>query len=194
MVYWPILTANRIGRPDVAFVIRHDRAGTAGLVNEVRQAVRSVNGSIPITLEGTVHDLYAASLARTSFTLVLLAIAGAMALTLGVIGIYGVITYVVSRRTREVGIRSALGAEPQELKRMFMRHGLVLSGMGAAAGLVAAVALGRVMSSLLFGISPMDPVAYVAALSVTVVAASLASYIPARRAAMIDPMVTMRAE
>jgi len=141
-----------------------------------------------------MQDLYAASLARTSFTLVLLAIAGGMALTLGVIGIYGVIAYVVSQRIREIGIRSALGAEPKELERMFLLHGLVLSGTGAAVGLVAAVASGRVMSSLLFGIGAMDPVAYLAALGVTVVAASLASYIPARRAATIDPMVTMKVE
>jgi predicted permease len=194
MVYWSVLTANRIGMPDVAFVIRGDRAGSASLVNEVRQAVRAVNGTIPITVEGTMQDFYAASLARTSFTLVLLAIAGGMALTLAVIGIYGVVAYAVSQRIREIGIRSALGAEPQELERMFLLHGLVLSGAGAAVGLVAAVALGRVMSSLLFGIGPTDLVAYVAALAVTVVAASLASYIPARRAAAIDPMVTMKVE
>ena len=195
MVYWPLRTSNRLfGRLDGAFVIRSERAGTASLMNEVRQAVRSVNGTILLTLEGTMQDLYAASLARTSFTLVLLAIAGGMALTLGVIGIYGVIAYVVSQRIREIGIRSALGAEPKELERMFLLHGLVLSGTGAAVGLVAAVASGRVMSSLLFGIGAMDPVAYLAALGVTVVAASLASYIPARRAATIDPMVTMKVE
>jgi ABC-type transport system, involved in lipoprotein release, permease component len=195
MVYWPLRTSNRLfGRLDGAFVIRSERAGTASLMNEVRQAVRSVNGTILLTLEGTMQDLYAASLARTSFTLVLLAIAGGMALTLGVIGIYGVIAYVVSQRIREIGIRSALGAEPKELERMFLLHGLVLSGTGAAVGLVAAVASGRVMSSLLFGIGAMDPVAYLAALGVTVVSASLASYIPARRAATIDPMVTMKVE
>jgi ABC-type antimicrobial peptide transport system permease subunit len=147
-----------------------------------------------MTLEGTMQDLYAESLARTSFTLVMLAIAGAMALALGVIGIYGVIAYVVSQRTREIGIRLALGAEPRQLKKMFLLHGLALSGVGAVVGLVAAMALGRLMSSLLFGISPLDPTAYIAALGVTIAAAALASYLPARRAAAIDPLETLKAE
>ena len=134
-----------------------------------------------------MQDLYAGSLARTSFTLVMLAIAGAMALVLGVIGIYGVIAYVVSQRTREIGIRSALGAEPRQLKKMFLLHGLALSGIGAVVGLVGALALGRLMSSLLFGIRPDRPAAYVAALGIVIAAAALASYLPARRAATIDP-------
>ena len=141
-----------------------------------------------------MQDLYAGSLARTSFTLVMLAIAGAMALALGVIGIYGVIAYVVSQRTREIGIRSALGARPRHLERMFLLHGLALSGVGAVVGLVAAMALGRLMSSLLFGIGPMDPAAYIGALGVTIAAAALASYLPARRAAAIDPLETLKAE
>jgi ABC-type antimicrobial peptide transport system permease subunit len=124
----------------------------------------------------------------------MLAIAGGMALVLGVIGISGVIEYVVSQRTREIGIRSALGAEARRLKKMFLLRGLVLSGVGAVVGLIAAVALGRLMSSLLFGIGPMDPTAYVAALGVTIAAAALASYLPARRAATIDPIETLRAE
>ena len=91
----------------------------------------------------------------------MLAIAGGMALALGVIGIYGVIAYAVSQRTREIGIRSALGAEPRQLERMFLLHGLTLSGVGVVVGLVVAAALGRSMSSLLFGIEPMDPAAYI---------------------------------
>ncbi len=186
-VYWPVRmerfgNSPVVGTPAVTFVIRSERAGTAGLMNEVRQAVRSVNQDIPVALEGTMQDLYASSLARTSFTLVMLAIAGGMALALGVIGIYGVIAYVVSQRAREIGIRSALGAQPRQLKRMFLLHGLALSGIGAVVGLVFAVVLGRLMSSLLFGISPLDPLAYVAALSVIIAAAVIASYIPARRA------------
>ena len=148
MVYWPVLIADMsvlpVGTPIVTFAIRSERAGTASLMDEVRQAVRSVNGSIPITRERTMQDLYAGSLARTSFTLVMLAIAGAMALALGVVGIYGVIAYVVSQRTREIGIRSALGAEPRQLERMFLLHGLTLSAVGAVVGLVAAVGVGPV--------------------------------------------------
>ena len=132
MVYWPVLAADLfarpvVGAPSVTFAIRSERAGTASLVDEIRQAVRSVSASIPIGQEQTMQDLYAGSLARTSFTLVLLGIAGAMALALGVIGIYGVIAYVVSQRTREIGIRSALGARPGHLERMFVRQGLVLT-------------------------------------------------------------------
>jgi putative ABC transport system permease protein len=193
-VYWPVRTDNLFGRSDVTFAIRSERAGTAGLKEEVRQAIRSVNGSIPVAQEHTMQDYYAGSVARTSFTLVMLAIAGAMALALGVIGIYGVIAYVVSQRTREIGIRSALGAEPLELERMFLLHGLALAGVGAVVGLVGAVVLTRLMSSLLFGIRPVDPAAYIAALGVTLLAAAFASYLPARRAATIDPMETLKAE
>lgn len=105
-----------------------------------------------------------------------------------------VIAYVVSQRTREIGIRSALGAKPLELTRMFLLQGLTLSGVGALVGVVVALGLGRVMSSLLFGVSPMDPAAYVAAVGIIVAAAALASYVPARRAARIDPIETLRAE
>jgi putative ABC transport system permease protein len=198
-VYWPALVADMyatplLGTPAAAFVIRSERAGTASLMNEVRQAVWSVNRSVPVTSERTMQDVYSGSLARTSFVLVMLAIAGGMALLLGVIGIYGVIAYVVSQRTREIGIRSALGAEPRQLKRMFLLRGLALSAMGAAVGLVAAMVLGRLMSSLLFGISPMDPAAYAAALGIMIAATALASYIPASRAANVDPIETLRAE
>jgi predicted permease len=199
MVYWPTLMtgmseAPEIGTPIVTFVVRSERAGTASLVAEIRQAVRSVRASIPIAEERTMRDLYAGSLARTSFTLVMLAIAGGMALLLGVIGIYGVIAYVVSQRAREIGIRAALGAEPRQLTRTFLRHGLALSALGALMGLAAALALARLMSSVLFGVGPMDTVAYVAAVGVTIAAAALASYVPARRAAAIDPIETLRAE
>jgi predicted permease len=199
LVYWPVLMENMfnspvIGTPSVTFVVRSERAGTVGLMEGIREAVRAVSASVPIGQERTMQDLYAGSLARTSFTLVLLAIAGAMALALGVIGIYGVIAYVVSQRTREIGIRSALGAEPRQLARMFLLHGLTLSAVGVVVGLVTAAALGRAMSSLLFGVEPFDPASYVAAAGVIVVAAALASYVPARRAAAIDPIETLRAE
>jgi predicted permease len=199
MVYWPTLMAGmseapEVGTPVVTFAVRSERAGTASLVQEIRQVVHSVNATIPIAEERTMRDLYAASFARTSFTLVMLAIAGAMALALGVVGIYGVIAYVVSQRKREIGIRSALGAEPRQLAKMFLRHGLALSAVGAAVGVVAAAALARLMSSLLFGVSPLDLAAYVAALVVIIAAAALATYLPARRAAQLDPIETLGAE
>ncbi len=199
MVYWPALAENlfglpAVGTPSPTFAIRSERAGTASLEDEVRQAISSVSASIPVGRERTMQELTSGSLARTSFTLVMLAIAGGVALLLGVIGIYGVIAYVVSQRTREIGIRSALGAQPRQLKRMFLLYGLGLSAAGAVVGLVAATVLGRLMSSLLFGVGPLDPIAYAAAVGVTSVAAALASYLPARRAAMIGPMETLKAE
>jgi|KBSMisStaDraftv2_1062788.scaffolds.fasta_scaffold30566_2 predicted permease len=197
--YLPVLVENMygtpvLGRSAVAFTIRSARAGTAGLGEEVRQVIRSVSASIPTAAERTMQDLYAGSLARTSFTLVMLAIAGGMALLLGVVGIYGVIAYVVSQRTREIGIRLALGAKPGDLERMFLLHGLALSGVGILVGVVVAAGFGRLMSSVLFGVEPMDPAAYAAAIGVIVAAAALASYLPARRAAAIDPIETLRAE
>jgi predicted permease len=198
-VYWPTLMANffenpEVGNPAVTFAIRSERAGTTSLVNDIRQAVRSVDPSVVIAQERTMQDLYARSLARTSFTLVMLAIAGTMALALGVVGIYGVIAYVVSQRTREIGIRSALGAEPRQLAKMFVLHGLALSAVGVVIGLAGAAALARVMSSLLFGVEPIDPVAYAGAIAVILAAATLATYVPARRAAKIDPIETLKAD
>jgi putative ABC transport system permease protein len=199
LVYWPALMEDFVNQPVVgtqapAFAIRSERVGTASLLEEVRQAIWSVNRGTPIGLERTMLNLYSGSLARTSFTLVMLAIAGGMAILLGVIGIYGVIAYVVSQRAREIGIRSALGAEPRQLTKMFLLHGLALGAGGAVVGLVAAMALGRLMSSLLFGISPMDPAAYGVALGIMIAAAALASYMPARRAASINPIETLKAE
>jgi ABC-type antimicrobial peptide transport system permease subunit len=133
-------------------------------------------------------------MARTSFTLVMLAIAGAMALLLGVAGIYGVISYSVSQRTREIGIRIALGARNEEVTRMFVGHGLRLAGIGIACGLAAALALTRLMSSLLFGVSAIDPLTYGAVSLTLVVAAMLASYLPAARATSVDPVDALRAE
>jgi len=133
-------------------------------------------------------------MARTSFTMVMLALAGGMALLLGVVGIYGVISYTVSQRTREIGIRMALGARREELTRMFVRQGLALASIGAACGLVAALALGRLMSSLLFGVRPADPSTLSLVAVALVTAAALASYVPARRVADVEPVEALRAE
>jgi hypothetical protein len=199
MVYWPLRQKNFEGDPSVvrrgvSFVIRTPRAGSAGLLEQVRQSVWSVNPNLPVAGVTTLEALYDRSLARTSFTLVMLAIAGAMALLLGVIGIYGVISYSVSQRTREIGIRLALGAPLKEVTSMFVRHGLILSGIGAACGLTAAFALSRLMRSLLFEVSPADPVTYLSVSAGLILAAVLASYLPARRATKVDPVEALRAE
>jgi ABC-type antimicrobial peptide transport system permease subunit len=141
-----------------------------------------------------MQEIYMNSMARTSFALVMLAIAGGMALLLGVIGIYGVISYSVSQRTREIGIRMALGAQHPTLTRMFIVHGLRLAAIGLACGLAAALALTRGMSSLLYGISAADPMTYVAVSLGLGGAAALASYVPSRRAMAVDPVEALRAE
>ena len=141
-----------------------------------------------------MQEIYTKSIARTSFTLTMLAIAGTMALALGIIGIYGVISYAVSQRTREIGIRLALGAQKKELKWMFVRSALTLTVIGVAIGIAAAAALTQSMKSLLFGISPLDPITYLTVPLVLAAAAILASYLPARRAASINPVEALRVE
>jgi putative ABC transport system permease protein len=153
-----------------------------------------VNSNLPLHLVRTLQDLYVQSMARTSFTLAMLAIAGVMALLLGIVGIYGVIAYAVTQRTREIGIRMALGAEPASLRQMFVRHGLLLAGVGAAIGLSAAAGLTRLMSSLLFGVQALDPLTYFGVAAILITAAALASYLPARRATKVDPLDALRAE
>jgi len=160
----------------------------------MQQAVWSVNSNLPVADISTMQDIYADSMARTSFTLVMLAIAGAMALLLGVIGIYGVISYAVTQRTREIGIRLAMGAQRGELQWMFVRSALLLTAVGVAIGMGSAAALMQWMKSLLFGISPLDPLTYLLVPLVLAAAAGLASYLPARRAAAVDPVVALRAE
>ena len=194
IVYWP-LDNRYVGVVRTAtFVIRSHRAGTESFLNEVRQAVWSVNANLPVASPRTMQAVYGDSLARTSFTLVMLAIAGSMALLLGVIGIYGVISYAVSQRRREIGIRLALGAEEGRLLGMFVRHALLLAVIGLAIGMAASVALTRLMKSLLFGISPLDPLTYAVVPLVLIAATAFASYLPARRAAAVDPVETLRAE
>jgi len=199
-VYWPSMMQGIYGpgtfdsRRTVYFALRSPRAGTQAFINEMQQAVWSVNANLPVADVSTMQDIYSESMARTSFTLVMLAIAGTMALALGILGIYGVISYAVSQRTREIGIRMALGAKKSELVWMFVRSALVLTGVGAAIGLGAAAGLMRLMQTLLFGISPLDPVTFTAVPVVLIVAAALASYLPARRTTAIDPVEALRAE
>jgi predicted permease len=201
IVYWPAMLNNpytpkpTIDAPRfVTFAIRSDRAGTESFLKQVQQAVWSVNASLPLASVNTMQEIYSQSLARTSFTLVMLAIAGAMALALSLIGIYGVISYAVSQRTREIGIRLALGAQKGALRWMFVRSALLLTGVGVVIGLGAAAALMRLMKTLLFGISPLDPLTFVAVPVILATAAALASYLPARRAAGVDPVEALRAE
>jgi ABC-type antimicrobial peptide transport system permease subunit len=141
-----------------------------------------------------MQEIYGKSMARTSFTLVMLGIAASMALALGIIGIYGVISYAVSQRTREIGIRVALGAQKHELRWMFVRSALALTGIGVVFGMGAAAAVARLMRALLFGVSPLDPFSFVAVPLILAAAAAFASYFPATRAAAINPVDALKAE
>jgi predicted permease len=201
ILYWPAMLMSPYTRPPtidgpraVRFAIRSNRAGTEGFLHELQQAVWSVNPNLPLASVQTMRDFLSKSLERTSFTLVMLAIAGSMALVLGVIGIYGVISYSVSQRTREIGIRLALGAQKSELKWMFVRSALALTGAGVVIGVCAAAGLMQLMKSLLFSVSPLDPVTFVTVPLVLAVAAMVASYLPARRASAVDPVEALRVE
>src|SRR5215469_5021240 len=200
IVYWPSyysvlwLPDVRVAVRDPVFVLRSSRAGTQSLAEDVRRGIWSESRNLAIADVLTMEQIAGRSMARTSFALVMLAIAGGMALLLGIIGIYGVVSYTVAQRRREVGIRLVLGAEPSAVKRMFLRQGLVLSAIGCAVGLAGAAALGRLMKSLLFGVTPLDPMTYAVMPAVLLAAAALACYFPARKAAAVDPAETLRAE
>jgi hypothetical protein len=197
--YWPMLMSKFEGQPVrseryVAYVIRSPRAGSEAFMSELRQAVWSVNANLPLSNAHTIGFYYQGAMARTSFTLIMLVVAGAMALMLGVVGIYGVIAYSVSQRKREIGIRMALGAQREMVSGMFVRNGLILTGIGVACGLVGATIAMRLMASLLFHVKPVDPVTYIG-MSIGVIAvAFVASYLPARRASSVDPIETLRGE
>jgi putative ABC transport system permease protein len=199
IVYWAPISASLNTRAgpiairQVAFIVRSERTGTEGFLTQVRQAVWSVNPSLPVSPR-TMREVYDQSLARTSFTLVMLAIAASMALLLGVVGIYGVISYAVSQRRREIGIRAALGAQRGELKGTFVRQGLALAGIGVVIGLGVAAGVTRLMSTLLYGITPLDPMTYSVVPVILVIATVLASYLPARRAVSVDPVEALRSE
>jgi ABC-type antimicrobial peptide transport system permease subunit len=163
-------------------------------MKEVQQAIWSIEPNVPLADVHTLGYYYTKSMARTSFTLVMLCVAGSMALLLGVVGIYGVISYSVSQRTREIGIRMALGAQRPMIVSMFVRHGLLLTAIGVVIGLAGAFATMRFMSALLFNVSPIDPITYGVITLGIVIVAYLACYLPSRRAATVDPVHALRAE
>jgi ABC-type antimicrobial peptide transport system permease subunit len=163
-------------------------------MRELQSAVWSVNPNLPVANARTLDAIRSASMAQTSFALTMLAIAAAVALLLGIVGIYGVIAYIAAQRTREIGVRMALGAESRDVSRLFVRHGLTLTAIGLAIGVAASIGLTRFMSTLLFGVSATDPITYAAVSAILGAVALLATWLPARRAARIDPMVALRAD
>jgi predicted permease len=209
-VYWPAMFYDRFdakpqlgGLRFVTFVMHTSRAGTESFLSQMQQAVWSVNSNLalapatsnlPMGSVGTMQQLYSRSMARTSFTLVMLAIAGAMAMALSLIGVYGVLSYAVSQRTREIGIRLALGAQKNLMRWMFVRSALVLTAVGASIGLGAAAVVVRLMRTLLFGVSPLDPLTFACVPLALALAATVASFLPASRAAAVNPADALRAE
>jgi hypothetical protein len=198
-VYWPQTMKDFQGEEVFAmrsmnFVVRAGPGVLPTLLPRAQDAVWSVSASLPLADITTQQERLDESLARTSFILVLLGIAAAVALLLGAVGIYGVISYAVSQRTREIGVRMALGAEGGAVAGMMLRQGLVLAAVGIAVGAMAALGLTRLMSSLLYGVDPVDLPTF-AAVGLTLAAvAALASWLPARRAAAVDPALTLREE
>jgi predicted permease len=200
-IYWPAQPLEQLLSMSsgyqsrrVSVAIRTERAGTQSFLRQVHEAVWSVSANLPLAEVRTLEEVFEQSIARTAFTLTLLTIAGAMALLLGISGLYGVTAYAVSQRRREIGIRLALGAQPREIRGLFVRRGLVLVGVGVAIGLGGAAGFTRFMQSLLFGIRPLDPATFIATTLVLAAVAVLASYLPARRAVAVDPVETLRAE
>jgi predicted permease len=200
VVYWPPLMPNLYGPGPlgavrtVTFAIRSEEAGTKAFLSEVRHAVSSINSDLPLASVRTMQEVYDKSIARTSFTLVMLGIAGTVALALGIIGIYGVMSYTVSQRKREIGIRLALGAQGGDVLQMVLRQGTKLALVGVVIGIAVAFALTRLMANLLFGVTAHDPLTFVAVAALLILVALLASYIPARRATHVDPIVALRYE
>ena len=197
IVYFPALMDRFWGTPTIVFrsatvLGRSPRAGNEGFRGEVQRAVWEVDPSLPLAEVRTLGDAYRKSLARASFTLVMLGIGSAMGLLLGLVGIYGVIAYSVSERRLEIGIRLAMGAQAGALKTMFVSQGAVLAGAGVGIGLAAALLLTRLMSTLLFGVSPLDPATYAVVTVLLLAVAMLAAYVPARLSTRVDPIQALR--
>ena len=199
-VYWPILTDQMENNPadgvrrNVAFAIRSQRTGSESFEKEVRHAVWSVAPYLPLFEVHTLNYYYTRSMARTSFTLVTLAIAAAMALFLGTLGLYAVIAYSVAQRRQEIGIRMALGAQKRDTLKLVVGEGLILTFLGIGIGIGAALALTRFLSSLLYGVKPADPPTFVLVSFFLTAVGFFASYVPGRAAAQVDPAKTLRNE
>ena len=204
-VYWPTIMADFypqqplgltqvLADRGVAFAVRSSLAGSPALARSIEQAVWSVNPSLPVAGVRTMQDIYDRSLGRTSFTLVMLVAAAGAALVLGVVGLYGVLSYTVSTRRREIAIRYALGARAGDVERRIVRQGVVLAGIGVTIGLGAAAGVTRLMASLLYDVQSVDPLTYAAVAAGLIGIAALASYVPARRARGVNPAESLAAE
>jgi putative ABC transport system permease protein len=197
VVYWPFQQAGYLpGRVTVAraltYVLRTDRVHDTGLLRDVQLAVWSVNPTLPLARIETVQQVFDRATAQLSFTLVALAIAAAVTLLLGVVGIYGVIAYVVAQRRREVAIRMALGADARTVVRLFVRHGVVTVALGLCAGALLSAMATRALAAWLYDVSRFDPLAYAAAIALLGVVAIVAVWLPARAATRVSPSLALR--
>ena len=175
------------------FAVR-TKADPASVTAGTREAIRSVDPDLPIAKVAPLTVIVKDSLTQSRFSMLLLGAFGALALILASIGIYGVISYSVGQRTREIGVRMALGAQRRNVLGLVLGQGARLAGLGIAIGLVAAIGVTRLMASLLFGVAPRDPLTFFAVPVLLMAIALLACYIPARRAMRVDPMVALRYE
>ena len=166
----------------------------AALTNSVKSLVWSMDKNLPISDVVTMDDVVSTANAEPRFELTLLAAFASVALLLAAVGIYGVMSYTVSRRTHEIGIRVSLGAGTAEILRLVFREALVLAGTGLAAGVIGALLLSRLMAGILYGVRPTDPVTFFGVAALLLFVAALATYFPARRAMLVDPMVALRYE
>jgi predicted permease len=181
-------------RRSMAYVIRTPNRSPESIIPEVRQAVRSVSSNLPLARVRTLKEILDQSMARTSFALVMLGIAAAAAILLGVVGVYGVISYGVVRRTPEIGLRMALGAGHAHVIRMVLKQGAMIAAIGTVSGLVSAASLTTFLTSLLFGVSSTDLLTYILAGAGVAAVSLLATFIPARRAAAVNPIEALHCE
>jgi predicted permease len=199
VVYWPLVVGDFWGNESyaqrsVAIVVRSDGKQPLGLVPAVERAVWSVNPDLPLAEVMTLAEVRDRSMARTSFTLTILALCAGMALLLGCVGIYGVLSFLVVQRTREIGVRLALGAQRASVSGMLIRHGMLLTTIGVVVGLAAAAGVTRVLESLLFGVGAIDPPTYIGVSVGLATVALVASGIASLRAARVDPIEALRSE
>jgi putative ABC transport system permease protein len=166
----------------------------ASLAATVRKTVWEIDKDQPVSNIRTMEEIQSDSIARQRFSMLLLAIFAGVALVLAAVGIYGVMSYSVAQRTHEIGIRMALGAQTSAVLKLAVGYGMKLVAIGVVAGLIAAFALTRVMSTLLFGVTATDPVTFTVISLLLIIVAAVASYIPARRATKVDPIIALRYE
>jgi putative ABC transport system permease protein len=192
MLYVPMGSA--AGALDTIYAVLRTNGDPSSLAASLRPAVDRVDPSVPLNTARTMTDIIDSSLAQTSFTVMLLAIAATVALVLGVVGLYGVISYIVSQRTAEIGVRLALGADPGAVRRMVLRQGVTVAVVGVMVGLVVAWMSTRLLSSVLFEVSARDPLIFASVPLVLTLVSALAVDLPARRAARLDPLRALREE